>query len=354
VAARGLDVPNLGLVVNYDLPRSVSDFRHRIGRTGRANNAGTAITFVSEGKERFWNVIWKKEKLGGGADVRSGEVVTGFELDEELWEKERANEKLEINVGDINGGIKGKGKSKKDKLREKAKLSLSRGEAVKSLLLGVGGVVGSIALVDEVRAEDSFSGERNYIQEYPDFTKERSGVLTKQVSCTPPPPPHQTHSNPPPSSFLRHKQIPPNGKIGTTAAGRGDRVVFDWSGYTIGYFGRPFQAKGGPKGGAFDKEIDFSRCVIGDGKVVKGLEEAFVGMKSGEGKQVLIPSGSLSYLSSKEDNGHAKVGPAPTTFSGQRALDFVLDNPRLDRTILINVKVVRVDKRGGGSFVKGD
>ena len=62
---------------------------------------------------------------------------------------------------------------------------------------------------------------------------------------------------------------------------KGDRVVFDWSGYTIGYFGRPFQAKGGPTGGAFDKDIDFSRTVIGSHTVVQGLEEAFSSMKPG-------------------------------------------------------------------------
>jgi len=61
-------------------------------------------------------------------------------------------------------------------------------------------------------------------------------------------------------------------------------------------------------------------------------------------------------LNAADDKGHKRVGPTPTTFSGQRALDFVLDNPRLDRTILVNIKVIRVDKKqgSGGVFVKGD
>jgi superfamily II DNA/RNA helicase len=47
VAARGLDVDGLSLVVNFDVPMNAEDYVHRIGRTGRAGNAGVAITLVS-------------------------------------------------------------------------------------------------------------------------------------------------------------------------------------------------------------------------------------------------------------------------------------------------------------------
>jgi superfamily II DNA/RNA helicase len=46
VAARGIDVPGINLVVNYDAPRQASDYVHRIGRTGRAGRAGIAVTFL--------------------------------------------------------------------------------------------------------------------------------------------------------------------------------------------------------------------------------------------------------------------------------------------------------------------
>lgn len=46
VAARGIDVPNITHVINYDQPASYEDYIHRIGRTGRANQAGHALTFV--------------------------------------------------------------------------------------------------------------------------------------------------------------------------------------------------------------------------------------------------------------------------------------------------------------------
>ena len=48
VAARGLDIPNVSHVINYDIPTTYEDYIHRIGRTGRANTPGTALTFVEE------------------------------------------------------------------------------------------------------------------------------------------------------------------------------------------------------------------------------------------------------------------------------------------------------------------
>ena len=48
VAARGLDIPNVTQVVNYDLPSNIDDYVHRIGRTGRAGNMGAALSFVNE------------------------------------------------------------------------------------------------------------------------------------------------------------------------------------------------------------------------------------------------------------------------------------------------------------------
>ena len=46
VAARGLDIDDVSHVINYDMPASYEDYIHRIGRTGRANKKGTALTFV--------------------------------------------------------------------------------------------------------------------------------------------------------------------------------------------------------------------------------------------------------------------------------------------------------------------
>jgi ATP-dependent RNA helicase RhlE len=60
--SRGIDIPFLPFVINYELPRSPKDYIHRIGRTGRAENAGTAISFVNKEEQHHFGIIQKKIK----------------------------------------------------------------------------------------------------------------------------------------------------------------------------------------------------------------------------------------------------------------------------------------------------
>eukprot|EP01067_Filipodium_phascolosomae_P009208 Filipodium_phascolosomae@DN8148_c0_g1_i1.p1 len=60
VAARGLDIPNVMHVVNFDLPSNIDDYVHRIGRTGRAGNLGRASSFVNSSNS---NVLLDLQKL---------------------------------------------------------------------------------------------------------------------------------------------------------------------------------------------------------------------------------------------------------------------------------------------------
>jgi superfamily II DNA/RNA helicase len=62
VAARGLDIPEVSHVFNYDVPHHAEDYIHRIGRTGRAGRSGTAVTLVSSADTRSLGAI---EKLTG-------------------------------------------------------------------------------------------------------------------------------------------------------------------------------------------------------------------------------------------------------------------------------------------------
>jgi len=112
LAARGIDIPRLGAVVNFDLPRAPLDYIHRIGRTGRAGESGIAITFVDLETEDHLRLIEKKNHL-----LLTREQLPGFELSESYTEK-------------IKGPApkKGKRKSKKDRLRER----LAREAALKS------------------------------------------------------------------------------------------------------------------------------------------------------------------------------------------------------------------------------
>jgi len=60
--ARGIDIEFLPIVINYELPRSPKDYIHRIGRTGRADNPGDAITIVTPEDEHHFKIIQKKMK----------------------------------------------------------------------------------------------------------------------------------------------------------------------------------------------------------------------------------------------------------------------------------------------------
>jgi ATP-dependent RNA helicase RhlE len=103
VAARGIDIARLPVVVNYDLPRSAVDYTHRIGRTGRAGEAGVAISFISAGTHAHFLLIERRHRLN-----LTREQVAGFEP-------------VETGVpSPPAGGIKGRRKSKKDRLREAA------------------------------------------------------------------------------------------------------------------------------------------------------------------------------------------------------------------------------------------
>ena len=90
VAARGLDVKALILVVNYDCPNHYEDYVHRVGRTGRAGNDGTAWTFITPEEGQY-----------------AGEVIKAFEAQEikaapkqivALWDKYKADRKAKGKV----------------------------------------------------------------------------------------------------------------------------------------------------------------------------------------------------------------------------------------------------------------
>ncbi|WP_332776661.1 DEAD/DEAH box helicase [Polaromonas sp.] len=113
VAARGIDIVHLPVVVNYDLPRSAVDYTHRIGRTGRAGESGLAVSFVSAGTEAQFRLIEKRQHLSVPR-----EQIAGFEPVEPAVQ-------TATGTPSSNGGIKGKRPSKKDKLRE----AVARGQS---------------------------------------------------------------------------------------------------------------------------------------------------------------------------------------------------------------------------------
>ena len=79
IAARGLDIEKLPVVINFDLPRSPSDYMHRIGRSGRAGEVGLALSLIDHEDYHHFNVIEKKNKIR-----LDREQVKGFEVNEAL------------------------------------------------------------------------------------------------------------------------------------------------------------------------------------------------------------------------------------------------------------------------------
>ena len=77
VAGRGIDIEQLPCVINYELPRSPNDYKHRIGRTGRAGEDGMAISLISHNDYQHFKVI---EKRNGIRLER--EQLKGFDADE--------------------------------------------------------------------------------------------------------------------------------------------------------------------------------------------------------------------------------------------------------------------------------
>ncbi len=77
IAARGLDIEKLPVVINFNLPRSPSDYMHRIGRSGRAGEVGLAISLIDHEDYHHFKVIEKKNKIR-----LEREQIEGFEVDE--------------------------------------------------------------------------------------------------------------------------------------------------------------------------------------------------------------------------------------------------------------------------------
>ncbi|XP_020773568.1 probable ATP-dependent RNA helicase DDX46 isoform X3 [Boleophthalmus pectinirostris] len=100
VAARGLDVKQLILVVNYGCPNHYEDYVHRAGRTGRAGNKGYAYTFITEEQARYAGDIIKALELSGSA--------VPPEL-EQLWASFKDQQKAEGKSIKSSSGFSGKG-----------------------------------------------------------------------------------------------------------------------------------------------------------------------------------------------------------------------------------------------------
>lgn len=97
IVSRGIDIDDIRLVINYDVPHDSEDYVHRIGRTARANNDGCAITFVSEKEQTQFKSI----------ENFIGKDIYKIPVPEELGEAPEYNPRSN-NGGKRKGNFKGK------------------------------------------------------------------------------------------------------------------------------------------------------------------------------------------------------------------------------------------------------
>lgn len=108
IAARGIDVEELGMVCNFDVPPMAEDYVHRVGRTGRASAAGDACTLVSPDEERTFRSI----ELSLGQQVPR-ETVRGFDY------KKKSSERFEIPLNERIAAIRSQRAAERTRRNEK-------------------------------------------------------------------------------------------------------------------------------------------------------------------------------------------------------------------------------------------
>ena len=132
VAARGIDVDRISLVVNYDIPYDTESYVHRIGRTGRAGRSGNAILFVTPRERRMLKVIEKATRQ----PIEAMEMPTSEQISKKRVEAFKAKVKSVISYGEL------------DQFKELVRALVSEGCNMEN------GVVLEDGTVNEMSAED--------------------------------------------------------------------------------------------------------------------------------------------------------------------------------------------------------
>ena len=130
VASRGLDIPAVTRVINYDVPEESESYVHRIGRTGRANRTGIAITLVAPKERRYWEQVLKDTKFPiTSLDRQEGRRMGNTSSREDGSSRQGDGSK---SRGDSSKGRGDRSKSRGDGSQSRGDSSKSRGDDSKS------------------------------------------------------------------------------------------------------------------------------------------------------------------------------------------------------------------------------
>lgn len=137
VAARGIDVDNISIVINYDIPQDIESYIHRIGRTGRRSKRGRAITFVTQDESKYLKDI--HQHMGK-------EIVLKERPDEKTVNNSKQKFIEKMNTKPEFKGIKGEPLNK-----EIMKLHINAGKKTKMRPVDI---VGTLCNIEGMTAED--------------------------------------------------------------------------------------------------------------------------------------------------------------------------------------------------------
>lgn len=116
VLSRGIDIKDINLVINYDVPGDAEDYVHRIGRTARADTTGVALTFINEAD------MYKFQRIEQliESEVRKLDLPEGFDAGPK-WDPEKSRKMGNRGRGRQSSGNKGKGSFKKKRFNKPKK-----------------------------------------------------------------------------------------------------------------------------------------------------------------------------------------------------------------------------------------